>query len=723
MLKLVNLTKIYNSTENVAIGLHNISLELHCNEFVAIVGPSGSGKTTLLNIISGMDSFEEGEMFINDKAASSLTNAEIENYRRANVSFIFQNYQLIDSYTVLENVAIELIFKGLPRKEALKQAKEILTKVGLAHRLKNRATKLSGGEKQRVVIARALASDTKILVCDEPTGNLDAKNSIEIMQILKEVSKDKLVLFVTHDESLIEGYASRLIRIKDGTIEEDKDLVPVDKQPVEIKVIEPNSLKTQAYVAMKNITRTPKKTVFIFFIFLILSAIMISSLAFIPTTIAATSQKTVSYYLYNNEDEHRIVTYFDKTYDKNFENFDNVIYRDYLLDIDYRVGAINSKLNQLFNKTTKIKFFAEEELIIGRLPQYEDEIAIYVDSMTSADFLEEELGKTIRLGFYSKTFYFDVDFKVVGFLPAATQGSFSVLPESVANTDVVLTINGANHLFDYIHENYSSTILNFDTYSQDISAICDGEKLNVDIQFYADLIDEERRPCIQINSNLKNKDVKVYIGTMELDLRQYDVVYSYFTTDCDVKIDLETVHKIVLNTPYRVSVYSSNVDKTLNSLEKNIHFKPIALKYANQVINEYDIFAILENLFYFVFIFVEAIVSLFIASLVSSFILGTKKKELGVLRVIGLSEKDILHVLHLELLTIMLIAISTSLVLAGISIVLPFSFNFKFVFDSPIKIIVSIAILLGMAVIISFKWNKKMFKKSAREVLKAGDSL
>ena len=142
---------------------------------MAIVGSSGSGKTTLLNIVSGMDTYTEGEMFIDNISTANFDSEELENYRRANVAIIFQNYHLIDSYTVLENVMVELLIKGMNKKDAKEKAIELITKVGMQHRLHNRATKLSGGEKQRVVIARALASDAKILVCDEPTGNLDEK--------------------------------------------------------------------------------------------------------------------------------------------------------------------------------------------------------------------------------------------------------------------------------------------------------------------------------------------------------------------------------------------------------------------------------------------------------------------------------------------------------------------------------------------------------------------
>lgn len=259
MIKLVNLTKIYNSGENVGIGIQDVNLEFHVGEFVAIVGASGSGKTTLLNIISGMDSYTEGEMFVNGVSTANFTMDDMENYRRGNVSFIFQNYQLIDSYTVLENVMVELILTGKSQKEAKIRAKEILTKVGMGHRLHHRASKLSGGEKQRVVIARAVASETTILACDEPTGNLDTKNTQEIMAIIKEVAKEKLVLFVTHDDSLLKDNATRIIRIRDGHVESDTTVVQPPSFEEKLNMPPKNSFFTILYIAMKNLLRTPKK--------------------------------------------------------------------------------------------------------------------------------------------------------------------------------------------------------------------------------------------------------------------------------------------------------------------------------------------------------------------------------------------------------------------------------------------------------------------------------
>ena len=173
MLKLENLSKYYYSSSSVTCALRKINLEFNVGEFIAITGESGSGKTTLLNIISGLDSYEDGELYYNNKKTSYFDDSDWENYRKDQIAFIFQNYNLIDSYSVLENVMVTYIIEGRSYKEAKRKAKELLKFVGLDKDVHKKATKLSGGQKQRLAIARALAKDSQIIVADEPTGNLD----------------------------------------------------------------------------------------------------------------------------------------------------------------------------------------------------------------------------------------------------------------------------------------------------------------------------------------------------------------------------------------------------------------------------------------------------------------------------------------------------------------------------------------------------------------------
>ena len=228
LLTLKDIGKIYVSENNVTVGIRGVNLSFDRGEFVAITGKSGSGKSTLLNVISGMDSYEEGELFIDGAPTSHYLQPEWEEYREKYISFIFQDYNIIESLTVLQNVELALMYLDDP-KERRKRALELLERVGLSSHIRQKGSKLSGGQKQRTVIARALAKDSPIILADEPTGNLDSATSKEIISLLREVSQDKLLIVVTHNFEQVEDCATRHIRIFDGAVESDARLIPVEK--------------------------------------------------------------------------------------------------------------------------------------------------------------------------------------------------------------------------------------------------------------------------------------------------------------------------------------------------------------------------------------------------------------------------------------------------------------------------------------------------------------
>ena len=221
MLKLKNVSKFYYNNGVVASGFSKINLELNIGEFVAITGESGSGKSTLLNVISGLDSYEEGEMYINGEETSYYSENDFEEYRKKYIANIFQSFNLINSYTVYQNIELMFILNNMNDNTTKDKINELLEKVGLIKYKNTMVSKLSGGQKQRVAIARALAKNTPIIVADEPTGNLDSKSAKEIIKLLYEISKDKLVIIVTHNYDQVSDYVTRKIRMHDGKILED----------------------------------------------------------------------------------------------------------------------------------------------------------------------------------------------------------------------------------------------------------------------------------------------------------------------------------------------------------------------------------------------------------------------------------------------------------------------------------------------------------------------
>ena len=223
MLQLKKILKQYKTGDLVQTALDKVSLNLRDCEFVAILGPSGSGKTTLLNIIGGLDRYDSGDLIINGISTKKYTDRDWDSYRNHTIGFVFQSYNLIPHQTVLANVELALTISGVSGAERRRRATEALQKVGLGNQLHKHPTEMSGGQMQRVAIARALVNDPDILLADEPTGALDSETSIQVMELLKEVAKDRLVVMVTHNPELAHQYATRIVQLKDGVIRSDTD--------------------------------------------------------------------------------------------------------------------------------------------------------------------------------------------------------------------------------------------------------------------------------------------------------------------------------------------------------------------------------------------------------------------------------------------------------------------------------------------------------------------
>ena len=259
MLELKNIKKSYKTGDFVQHALKGITLNFQKNEFVAILGPSGSGKTTLLNIIGGLDRYDAGDLIINKKSTKAFKDRDWDAYRNNCIGFIFQSYNLISHIDILHNVEMGMTLSGVSSKERRKKAIEVLTRVGLKEHLHKKPNQLSGGQMQRVAIARALANDPDIILADEPTGALDSKTSVQIMDLIKEIAKDKLVIMVTHNPDLAHTYASRVIEMRDGEVVKDSKDKKKSKDNVEEYHIRKTSMSflTALHLSLNNI-RTKK---------------------------------------------------------------------------------------------------------------------------------------------------------------------------------------------------------------------------------------------------------------------------------------------------------------------------------------------------------------------------------------------------------------------------------------------------------------------------------
>ncbi|MCI8575023.1 MAG: ABC transporter ATP-binding protein/permease, partial [Bacilli bacterium] len=263
MLELKNIKKSYTTGSFTQHALKGIDLKFRKNEFVAILGPSGSGKTTLLNIIGGLDRYDKGDLIINNRSTKLFKDKDWDAYRNNCIGFIFQSYNLISHIDILSNVEMGMTLSGINAKQRRKKALEVLKKVGLKDHAHKKPNQLSGGQMQRVAIARALANDPDIILADEPTGALDSKTSVQIMDLIKEIAKDKLVIMVTHNPELAHEYASRVIEMKDGEMLSDSNPLKEKEENEEEYKIKKTSMnfKTALHLSLNNIRTKKGRTI------------------------------------------------------------------------------------------------------------------------------------------------------------------------------------------------------------------------------------------------------------------------------------------------------------------------------------------------------------------------------------------------------------------------------------------------------------------------------
>ena len=306
MLELKKISKVYETEDYKQKALDGVSINFRKNEFASILGPSGSGKTTLLNIIGGLDQYTSGDLIINSTSTKEYKDRNWDSYRNHRVGFVFQSYNLIPHQSVLSNVELALTISGISKTERRKKAKNALKKVGLQKHLNKRPNQLSGGQMQRVAIARAIVNDPDILLADEPTGALDTKTSVQIMDLIKEIAKDKLVIMVTHNPDLAKEYSTRIIELKDGKVISDSNPYDgteeaIEEQEVKIKKTKKTSmnLKTALALSLNNLMTKKGRTILTAFagsIGIIGIALILSLSSGVSDYIAQVQEETLTSY-------------------------------------------------------------------------------------------------------------------------------------------------------------------------------------------------------------------------------------------------------------------------------------------------------------------------------------------------------------------------------------------------------------------------------------------
>ena len=734
MLKLKDVSKFYYNKGMISTGFTKINLELKIGEFVAITGESGSGKSTLLNVLSGLDSYEEGEMYINSKETSHYTEKDFEDYRRKYIANIFQSFNLINSYTVYQNVELVLLLNGYKKKQVKQKVLDMIEKVGLTEFKNTKVSKLSGGQKQRVAIARAMVKETPIIVADEPTGNLDANSAKDVIELLKKVAKDRLVIVVTHNVEQIEEYATRIIKMHDGKIIENKEIKKIE-EPEHIEESKYNKITVANLLRLgiRNTFNILPKFLLLFAVFLFVTAALLSEYASFKQTEYEAGKIGYNYYFRDLSSNRIIIKKQDKTaftsedYAK-IEKIEKVSYiekDDLLLDT-----AINLECDDLYfyGKLTGYKRY-KGTLTAGRMPQEDNEIIMkipddyYYVQNNMEDVLEKEFAIRKDNGSDGQKF----KLRIVGIETYKVSNLFYYGPDTTFYaSDTVL-----NKMRKEINENYSTVRTLFEgkyyksewnpyfkvlpsdrvaagtaLVSEDVNYLCKnnrakGKSLKVEIEniYYKDELNLTVSGIYTKNSFTRLTGYKEYESYKGAVFVNEDEYYSLFNKES-----------------YQSSVFAENeedVKEVINSLQSlGINAKSIKDFKITQGQETLQVIKILKLLITTILILALFFISYFIIRI----ILKSRNIYFTTLRMLGATTKNVKKILDIELFINSSLAYLTCM--AFILLNQYKIINVAFVQDlikflSLREYIVMYAILIIMSVLISRRVSAKIFKKSA----------
>lgn len=685
MLKLENITKIYEGKNFKQIALNDVTLAFRNNEFVSILGPSGSGKTTLLNIIGGLDKYTYGNLIIDGVSTRKYKERDWNNYRSKKVGFIFQSYNLINHQTVLSNVLLSLNIAGKPKKESIKLAKKVLKDVGLENYIKKKPKELSGGQMQRVAIARALVTNPDIILCDEPTGALDSQTSIQIMELLKEISKEKLVIMVTHNVTLANKYSDRVIALNDGVITYDTS--PYEVENCSLKKIKTKRKTMNKFTSLSlsfnNLLTKKSRTLLTSFagsIGIIGIALVLSLSKGTQKYINKIEKNTFSKYpisimesyidyqnMFDKEKESckngSICSINDLTNNvvndnkiNSISKFSNIlkqnyeIINNYTLDINYNYNIDlniykdnkmieNSSLyfKEFFNNNSPL--LKEYTLIYGKLPEKYNEIVIVTDengklplSLMKSLFLNEDidLSKTINISYekiidskfklVSETSYYIYENDTWQYIKDNQDKINGILDKSI-NLKItgILKLNKDAVISESGFIGYSKKLINY-------------------------LNDEVNSSNIK-KSILENKDINPLTNNLYDENMTYEILLDSISINDKNPIKIDIYPK-----DYKSKDKIESIIKKYN--EENSNDKVYYTDYLKVFINSITSLIKMITCVLTAFIGVSLIVSSIMISIITYISVLERTKEIGILRSLGASKKDIKNIFKAETIII-----------------------------------------------------------------------
>ena len=730
MLKLENVSKYYYNNGIIAVGFSKVNLELKLGEFVVITGESGSGKSTLLNVISGLDSYEDGEMFINGKETSHYTEKDFEDYRRKYIANIFQSFNLVNSYTVYQNIELVMLLNGYKKYKVKKQILKIIDEVGLTKFKNTKVSKLSGGQKQRVAIARAMVKDTPIIVADEPTGNLDTESAKDVLEILKRVAKDKLVVMVTHNIEQVEQYATRVIKMHDGRIIENNEIKKIEEEPkIEASKYKNLTLFNKFRLGIRNTFNIKSKFVLLLVVFAFMSTALVAEYGSFKAAEEDSLDEGVSSWVLQDTSKERILVrkqdktaFIDSDLEKikELSNINTVVENDMFIDsyISLQKQENDSMVYYSYSGSCKDISNFSGNLEYGRMPENDSEVII---SMNKNDYdLNQGIDNVLNQQYtiYDPTGRTDIKtVTVVGIVFNEKKYDY--------NSTIYVDKGILDSLRVYLNQYYSKLkILANDKYknyeivpTDKVESGCayvnDAEKYNYK---------NDRIRGTKINITASNiyyeKELELTITNTftEYNFKRLTGLKDYYRNYNSLFINTEDYYSMFDEPSYQISVYvkdKNTIDQTMQELNNmGLTTKKASDFEVNYNAESYKFIKIIRT----VVTIVVLIVLFFISYFIIRVILKSRNVYFTTLRMLGANVRTIRAVLDIELFNIYTIAYA---LLMGFCYMLneniiEIQIATKILKYLSVKEFTIIYLCLAvMAILLSRKVSRKIFKKTA----------
>lgn len=740
LLELRDIGKIYVSENSVAVGIRGVNAKMDIGEFIAITGASGSGKTTLLNVLSGMDSYEEGEMLVCGSPTSHYIQSDWEEYREKYISFIFQDYNILESFTVLQNVELALTHIR-SKKERRRRAEQLIERVGLSKYKHHKGSKLSGGQKQRTVIARALAKDSPIILADEPTGNLDSKSAAEIVELLKEISAEKLVVVVTHSFDELKDVATREIRIFDGAVERDTPIKEANKLPPETAVKDiPTKKKKLSFVkeglelGAHRFFAKPKLASFM----CIIMIIAIIATAYITSTFMVNVTSELNEYVFAQTDGRLVISRVDGEPLSGNEirslaekyNAESYLEFDYMLE-KYATAKFPGEKYKLY--TLKYKYGTKDcTPSVGSLPENGEVFLrlpisyqpVYGKNTLLIDTLELSDGcGTLKIS--GIEYYYDNTKTPELVIRADDFAELTAKPFLVSNMNMMYLGSELDLVFDndnMDHYGFYTFRVNVDdTLKGNEAYIVDEIILKGDVTLkntYFECYDFNKSEY-SVKAEIEVDSYRSSIMTRKYQMGSADLEYGIYISS---ELASKVIEESIVKANPQSSLFFENdarAKQVIQDISREEYFALTTDVYAFDV--ESKLFNIIKSAF-FVFIWFIAIIFLcFFLSLCLSKTVDTLKKDIGILRSMGIKNNAI----KASMYAIMALAIIPAFIVFAVAAVVVYTTPELNAHVNFMHAEHYILITVGMCIVVlrlAGTNNKRIFKQSVRKTLRGGNA-